>query len=191
MLNRVANAGIVQLKPLLDLTEEDVDRILAVNLTGVHNCYLEAAHQMIRQGTCQPNSPGKLLGAASIAAFKSLALVGHYSASKWAVRGLTQVYAMELAEHNITVNAYAPGFVGTTMWDQMDAQMAAMKKKKEPGGKEVRKGDMMKEYAERLTLLRRGGTPEDIAKLVSFLASSDSDFVTGQTQVVDGGTVFP
>lgn len=161
--------------------------MLAVNLTGVHNCYLEAAHQMIAQGTCTPSTPGKLLGAASIVAFKPTALLGHYSASKWAVRGLTQVYAMELAEHNITVNAYAPGIVGTAMWDQIDAQLAVKKKKQ---GGEVKKGDMMKEYVERWTLLRRTSVPEDVAKLVSFLASSDSDFVTGQTQVVDGGIVF-
>lgn len=182
---RVANAGIAQVKPILEVTEEDFQRMMSVNVAGVHNCYLEGARQMIDQGTCKADLPGKLVGAASIVAFKPTPLLGHYSASKWAVRGLTQVYAMELAEHNITVNAYAPGIVGTGMWEQIDAQLAAKK-----GDKNIKKGDMFKEYVERWTLLKRPSVPEDVAKLVSFLASSDSDFITGQTQVVDGGIVF-
>lgn len=180
----VANAGITQVKSLLDVGEDEFERMLAVNLTGVHNCYGEAARQMIRQGTCQASRPGKLIGAASIVAFKATALLGHYSASKWGVRGLTQAYAMELAEHHITANAYAPGIVGTAMWDQIDAQLAARV------GGEASKGAVMRDYVERWTLLKRTSVPEDVAKLVSFLASSDSDFVTGQTQVVDGGIVF-
>lgn len=104
----VANAGIAQVKPLLDLTEEDVERMFAVNVFGVHNCYSVAAKQMIRQGPMS-SSIYKLIGCASIVAFKPFPLLSHYSASKWAVRGLTQAFAMEMAEHKITVNAYAPG----------------------------------------------------------------------------------
>lgn len=100
----VANAGIAQVKGLLELTEEDLKRMFEVNVYGVHNCYSIAAKQMISQG-----HGGKIMGAASIVAFKPFPLLSHYSASKWAVRGLTQAYAMELAEHKITVNAYAPG----------------------------------------------------------------------------------
>lgn len=185
MTNRIANAGIAQVKSLLDVTEEDFDRMLAVNLTGVHNCYAEAAQQMINQGTCKPNAPGKIIGAASIVAFKPTPLLGHYSATKWAVRGLTQAYAMELAEHNITVNAYAPGIVGTAMWDKIDEEMIAKK-----GGPNHKKGDMLRKYVDETTLLKRVSVPEDVAKLVSFQASSDSDFVTGQTQIVDGGIMF-
>lgn len=184
-MNRIANAGIAQVKSLLDVTEEDFDRMLAVNLTGVHNCYAEAAQQMINQGTCKPNAPGKIIGAASIVAFKPTSLLGHYSATKWAVRGLTQAYAMELAEHNITVNAYAPGIVGTAMWDKIDEEMIAKK-----GGPNHKKGDMLRKYVDEMTLLKRVSVPEDVAKLVSFQASSDSDFVTGQTQIVDGGIMF-
>jgi NAD(P)-dependent dehydrogenase (short-subunit alcohol dehydrogenase family) len=183
--NRIANAGIAQVKALLDLTEQDFDQMLAVNLTGVHNRYAEAALQMIDQGTCKPDAPGKLIGAASIVAFRPFALLGHYSATKFAVRGLTQAYAMELADRHITVNAYAPGIVGTAMWDKIDAGLAA-----KTGDASVKKGDMMKRYASAGTLLQRVSVPDDVAKLVSFLASSDSDFVTGQTQVVDGGIVL-
>lgn len=159
--------------------------MFAVNVSGVQNCHAEAALQMISQGTCTPDSPGKLLAAASIAALRSFAFLSHYSASKWAVRGLTQAYAMELAPHNITVNAYAPGIVGTDMWELVDEELA-----KTSGGKDVKKGDMLKKYVTELTALGRVGVPEDIAKLVSFLCSSDSDFVTGQTQLVDGGICF-
>lgn len=185
---RIANAGIAQVKALLDLTEADFERMVAVNLTGVHNCYAEAARQMMDQGTCEPHAPGKIIGAASIVAFKPMPLLGHYSATKWAVRGLTQAYAMELAAHNITVNAYAPGIVGTAMWDKIDAGLAAAAG---PGGdRAVKKGDMMKKMVQERTLLQRVSVPEDVAKFVSFLAGSDSDFVTGQTQIVDGGINF-
>ncbi|POS73640.1 acetoin reductase [Diaporthe helianthi] len=180
----IANAGIAQVKALLDLTEEDFSRMFTVNVFGVQNCYAEAAKQMISQGTCKPDAPGKIIGAASIVAFKPFALLSHYSASKWAVRGLTQAYAMELAEHNITVNAYAPGIVGTAMWELIDEGLA------KKTGREVKKGAMMAELVSQLTALGRVSVPEDVAKLVSFLSSSDSDFVTGQTQLVDGGIIF-
>ncbi|KAG8157909.1 hypothetical protein KVR01_012181 [Diaporthe batatas] len=180
----IANAGIAQVKALLDLTEEDFSRMFSVNVHGVQNCYAEAAKQMISQGTCKPDAPGKIIGASSIVGFKPFALLSHYSASKWAVRGLTQAYAMELAEHNITVNAYAPGIVGTGMWELIDEGLA----KKQ--GREVKKGAMMDKMVSELTALGRVSVPEDVAKLVSFLCSSDSDFVTGQTQIVDGGIIF-
>lgn len=78
----IANAGIAQVKALLDLTEEDLRRMFEVNVFGVYNCYVSAARQMISQKT-----PGKLIGCASIVAFKPFPLLSHYSASKWAVRG--------------------------------------------------------------------------------------------------------
>jgi NAD(P)-dependent dehydrogenase (short-subunit alcohol dehydrogenase family) len=164
------------------LTEADFQRMFAVNVFGVQNCYAEAAKQMISQGNCTPDRPGKIIGAASIVAFKPFALLSHYSAAKWAVRGLTQAYAMEVAEHNITVNAYAPGIVGTAMWDLIDAELAKKKGHK--------KGDMIKKYVNELTALGRVSVPEDVSNLVSFLASSDSNFITGQTQVVDGGIIY-
>ena len=91
---RIANAGIAQVKPLLDLTEEDFGRMLNINVIGVHNCYSAAAKQIISQSSAHKDKPAKMLGAASIVAFKPFPLLSHYSASKWAVRGLTQAYAM-------------------------------------------------------------------------------------------------
>lgn len=180
----MANAGIIQVKPVLDITEADFERMFAVNVFGVRNCYDAAARQMMQQGTCGPTDPGKLIGAASIAAFKPGLLLAHYSASKWAVRGLTHAYALELAQHHITANAFAPGIVGTHMWDLIDTGFAERRQRPSGGGETPR------ETSVRDTALRRISVPEDVARLVSFLASSDSDFVTGQTQVVDGGIVY-
>lgn len=113
----VANAGIAQVKPLLELTEEDFEKMFQINVFGFHNSYQAAAKQFIKQG---PPSSGvyKIIGAASIVAFKPFAMLSHYSSSKWAVRGLNQAYAMELADHKITCNCYAPGIVGTAMWGE-------------------------------------------------------------------------
>jgi len=173
----IANAGIAQVKALLDLSEDDVRRMFEVNVFGVFNCYSAAAKQMIKQG-----GGGKIVGAASIVAFKPFAMLSHYSASKWAVRGFTQAFAMEMAEHKITVNGYAPGIVGTAMWDLIDEELGKKKG--------LQKGETIKKYVTELTALGRTSVPEDVAKTVSYLASPDSDFMTGQTLIIDGGIIF-
>ncbi|KXJ97343.1 acetoin reductase [Microdochium bolleyi] len=178
----IANAGMAQVKPVLEITDADFERMFQVNVFGLQNCYSAAARQMIAQQTCTASRPGKIIGAASVAAFKPTPLLAHYTASKFAVRGLTQGYAAELARHHITVNAYAPGIVGTAMWELIDAEMA-----RELG---VPKGEVLKKMVKEGTALGRVSVAEDVAKLVSFLASGDSDFVTGQTQIVDGGIVY-
>ncbi|KAI0443492.1 hypothetical protein F4803DRAFT_514958 [Xylaria telfairii] len=178
----IANAGIVQVADLLEISEEDFQRMFDINVLGVHNCFAEAAKQLISQGGCSVDHPGKLIVAASIVAFKSFPLLPHYSASKWAVRGLMEAYAMSLAKHGITVNAYAPGIVGTNMWEIISDGVH------KPLG--LKRDDVTSTMAHNMTALDRISVPEDVAKLVSFLASRDSDFVTGQTQLVDGGIVF-
>ena len=112
----VANAGIAQVKKLLEVSPEDLQRMLAINVGGVLWCLQAAAEAMIEQG-----HGGKIINAASIAGHQGFDHLGHYSASKFAVRALTQASAKELAPHQITVNAYCPGIVGTTMWDEIDA----------------------------------------------------------------------
>jgi NAD(P)-dependent dehydrogenase (short-subunit alcohol dehydrogenase family) len=89
---------------------------------------------------------------------------------------------MEMAEHEITVNAYAPGIVGTAMWDLIDEKLG-----EKTGAK---KGDTIKKYTNDLIALGRTSVPEDVSSTVSFLASGDSDYMTGQTIVIDGGIVF-
>lgn len=108
-------------------------------------------------------------------------MIGPYSASKWAVRGLTHAYAAELADKGITVNSYAPGIVGTKMWEEMDEQIG------EYYG--VPKGETIRKECESISM-GRVSVPEDVAGAVSFLAGRDSDYVTGQMLVVDGGIVF-
>lgn len=101
----VANAGIAQVQAMLEISDEDVQRMFQVNFIGVWNCYREAAKQMISQGPVADGaSQYKIIGCSSIVAFKPFPLLSHYSASKWAVRGLTQVFAMEMARHKINVN---------------------------------------------------------------------------------------
>ena len=196
----VANAGIAQVAPMLEISDADgssllpypalytltqntVERMFGVNFMGVWHCYTKAAKQMIAQGPVPEGSTGyKIIGAASIVAFKPFPLLSHYSASKWAVRGLTQVTAMELAKYKIAVNAYAPGIVGTAMWDLIDEKLG------EAEGRA--KGESVKKYSTDLTAMGRVSVPDDVAKVVGgFLAGKDSEFVTGQTIVVDGGIV--
>ncbi|EXF25549.1 diacetyl reductase [Nesterenkonia sp. AN1] len=172
----VANAGIAQVQSLLDYSVEDFQKVMDVNVTGVFLSYRAAARQMKEQ-----SSGGKIIGAASIVAFRPFALLSPYSASKWAVRGMTQAAAMEWAKYGITVNAYGPGIVGTAMWDLIDEKLA-----EEEG---LQKGEAIKKYAGDI-LLGRVSVPDDVASLVSFLASEDSDYVTGQTMLVDGGMQF-
>jgi acetoin reductase-like protein len=172
----IANAGIAKVKPILEMTDQDIRGIFDVNVIGVFNCYSAAAKQMIKQG-----SGGKIIGAASIAAFKGSLGLGHYCASKAAVRSFTQTCALELAPHKITVNGYAPGVIDTPIWDVPDVKVA-----RAPG---YSKEETLKKLGRNIALGRLG-VPEDVSKCVSYLASPDSDYVTGQTLVIDGGIVM-
>ncbi|KAJ7097543.1 acetoin reductase family protein [Mycena epipterygia] len=172
----VANAGVVVWGELVDTTTDEWDRVMGVNARGTFLCYKYAARQMITQG-----SGGRIVGAASVCAKKGMCVpsLGAYCASKFAIRGLTQAAAQELGQHGITVNAYAPGGVDTAMLGVLACGSA-----RTSGGSPE---DWMKALKER-TPMGCIGDPADVANVVSFLASKESQFITGQSISVNGGT---
>jgi len=161
----VANAGIVVLESFLNITVESFDRLMAVNARGTMLCYKHAGKQMIAQGR-----GGRIIGASSLMSKRANPGLPSYSATKFAIRGLTQAAAQEFGQHGITVNAYAPGTVDTPMINVLKAN------------------DLSAIVA--TTPLGRLGTPEDVAGLVSYLASDGSSFITGQSISVCGGRYF-
>ncbi|TQO20841.1 meso-butanediol dehydrogenase/(S,S)-butanediol dehydrogenase/diacetyl reductase [Rhodoglobus vestalii] len=172
----VNNAGIAQVKPILDITEDDLNSIFRINVHSVVWGIQAAAAKFEELG-----HGGKIISAASIAAIQGFPILGAYSASKFAVRGITQAAAQELAPKGITVNAYAPGIVGTGMWELIDAELSKI------NGKPL--GQNLKENVEGIAL-GRIETPDDVARVVSFFAGHDSDYVTGQVLLVDGGMLY-
>ena len=171
------NAALAGIKPFMDLTEGEWERLMRVNGLGVLICMQEAARQMMAQG-----EGGKIINTSSIAGREGYHIQPHYSASKFAVIALTQAGARAFAAHGITVNAFCPGVVRTELWEQLDEEFMAQGLFEKPG-------DAMAEFARRI-LLGRTSTPDDIVGLAAFLASDDSDYITGQSIMVDGGMVM-
>ncbi|KAF9041524.1 hypothetical protein BJ165DRAFT_1530236 [Panaeolus papilionaceus] len=176
----VANAGIALLGPFLETTSKDFTTTMNVNTLGVFHCYKHAAKQMIALG-----KGGRIIGASSVAGKQGLLYGAAYSSSKFAVRSLTQVAAQELAQYNITVNAYAPGAIDTPMMTQLHSLNE--KWSKYPGFAE---NMASMDVRIRSPLKPEVGSPEFIASLVSFLASQDSRWITGQSISVNGGIYF-
>lgn len=176
------NAGVGHNSGFLDVTEEQWERMFRVNSWGVFLCIQEEARQMIAQGT-----GGKIVNTASIAGRHGSAHQSHYSASKFAVIGVTQSAAKALATHGITVNAMNPGIIDTTMWRTTDGELAAILQAE--SGKEYRPGEVTENVVANIPL-GRVGTPADVAALAYFLASSDSDYITGQAINVCGGLIM-
>ncbi|KAF8272726.1 hypothetical protein EI94DRAFT_1776776 [Lactarius quietus] len=168
----VANAGIlVAVGSFLDITVESFDRLMAVNARGTMLCYKYAAKQMIAQGR-----GGRIIGACSLAGKRASKTIASYSATKFAVRALTQAAAQEFGEHGITVNAYAPGVVDTPMIDPLRAT---------DGTSPLPLSTVLAR-----TPVGRLGKPEDVAGLVSYLVSDGASFITGQSVGICGGTYF-
>lgn len=172
----VNNAGIAQVQPLSDVTPQEVDRIMRINVQGTLWGIQAAAKKFEER-----KQKGKIINACSIAGHDGFAMLGIYSATKFAVRALTQAAAKEYASRGITVNAYCPGIVGTGMWTEIDQRFA------EITGAPV--GETYKKYVEGIAL-GRAETPDDVASLVSYLAGPDSDYITGQSILIDGGIVY-
>lgn len=172
----VNNAGIAQVNPIADVLPEEVERIFKINIEGVLWGIQAAAAKFKAR-----KQKGKIINASSIAGHDGFAMLGVYSATKFAVRALTQAAAKEYASAGITVNAYCPGIVGTDMWVEIDERFSELTG--------APKGETYKKYVEGIAL-GRAQTPEDVAALVSFLASNNSDYITGQAILTDGGIVY-
>lgn len=175
------NAGIN--KPLFfqDITRENFDKIFEVNLWGKITCMQAAVAQMIAQGP--RDFPYKIINVGSILSREAFDDVVVYSASQHGVLALIKGGAKALIEHNITVNGYGPGVVRTEMWEQLDRDLVEI-------GKFERHGESMDHLAATMILMKRYSYPEDVVGTAAFLASSDSDYMTGQLLMIDGGMVL-
>jgi len=162
----VNNAGICQFKPFLEITEEEWDRTIDINLKGYFLCAQAVVKEMAKQKS------GAIVNIASVAmgqvgiGFLTLA---HYSASKGGIVAMTETMASELAPHNIRVNAVAPGAIETPMVDPLKSDPKTM------------------EAILAKVPMKRMGKPEEVSNLVLFLASDASSYMTGSTVVIDGG----
>jgi meso-butanediol dehydrogenase/(S,S)-butanediol dehydrogenase/diacetyl reductase len=170
----VQNAGVITVARLEDLTEAEWDKVMAVNTKGVFLCCQEAAVRMRAAG-----KKGRLINTASGQARQGFIFTPHYAASKFGVVGITQSLAKELAKTGITVNAFCPGIITTDMWAYNDAAWGKLMGDYQPG-------ELMAEWVAAIPM-GRAGTGDDVAGLVSFFASDDAAYITGQTVNVDGG----
>jgi meso-butanediol dehydrogenase/(S,S)-butanediol dehydrogenase/diacetyl reductase len=172
-----AIAGIIKPMHFLDVTEENWRMTLEVNGLGSLICQQEAAKQMITQGT-----GGKLILTSSIAGRQGYPNFVPYCASKFAVTALVQAASRALAEHHITCNAFAPGVVDTPLWKKLDLDLMELGDSQAPG-------QAFQEFSSGI-LAGRPGTADDVTGTALYLASEDSDYMTGQIVMIDGGMVL-
>jgi len=160
----VNNAGMTRDNVIMMMNPDDFDSVINTNLRSTWLCCKTAVRTMMRKRT------GKIINITSVVGIAGNGGQTNYAASKAGIIGLTKSLAKEVAVRGINVNAVAPGFVGTDMTSDLS--------------------DDIKAKAVEAIPLGRMGSPEDIAKAVGFLASSDASYITGQTLVVDGGMVM-
>src|SRR5574341_1335632 len=177
------NAGVIRVQPMLEVTGEEWDRVMDVNLRAVFFVLQAVARRMLKQALI-PDSElrGKVIQTASIASYRGgIHLMTPYAASKAGVVSLTRSAAQALAPHRITSNCVCPGAVDTAMWTQVDREWGALEG--------LGPGEAWKRRTRSIPL----GRPEradDVAGVVAFLAGPDSDYMTGQALNVDGGLVM-
>jgi len=171
------NAGINRPRDFMDVDEENFDQIVRVNTWGVIVCTQEAARQMIAQG-----SGGKIVNTGSIASRQGFWDFVPYCVAKFGTLAVTQATARGLIQHGITVNAFAPGVVDTPMWVGLNEDLREMHE-------QPAEADPMRDFAQG-TLVGRPASPAELAPFLVYLASPESDYMTGQMYMVDGGQVL-
>ncbi len=177
----VNNAGVVRVRPLLELTPEDWDFVNDVNARGLFFALQAGARQMMEQPALVPGRlRGKIINIASIAGRGGRPMFAAYAASKAAAISITQSAAQGLAP-DITVNAICPGVVDTEMWRTIDREWTQSDRR--PAGAA---------WTDRIRGIPMGRpqVPEDLTGMAVFLAGADSDYITGQSYHVDGGLVM-
>jgi meso-butanediol dehydrogenase / (S,S)-butanediol dehydrogenase / diacetyl reductase len=172
----VNNAGIAPQSPIEEITPESIEKLFSINFNGVVWGMQAATKAFKKLG-----HGGKIISAASQAGHVGNPGIGLYSATKFAVRGLSQTAARDLGQYGITVNTYAPGIVKTPLTEDLARKTAESAGKPEEWG--------WQQFTQGITLGRLA-EPEDVAAVVSFLSGPDSDYITGQSILVDGGMVF-
>ncbi|MBB3612385.1 glucose 1-dehydrogenase [Rhizobium sp. BK602] len=173
----IQNAGVITISRVENLAEADWDKVMAVNTKGVFLCAQEAIARMRKH-----RRGGRIINTASGQARDGFIYTPHYAASKMGVVGITQSLAKEVATEGITVNAFCPGIIETDMWAYNDQAWGKLLGNYGPG-------ELMKEWVEGIPM-KRPGSGEDVAGLVTFLASDDAAYITGQTINVDGGLIM-
>jgi meso-butanediol dehydrogenase/(S,S)-butanediol dehydrogenase/diacetyl reductase len=171
------NAGMNTPRDFMDVDEANFDQIVRVNTWGVIVCTQEAARQMIAQG-----SGGKIVNTGSIASRQGFWDFVPYCVAKFGVLAITQATARGLIEHGITVNAFAPGVVDTPMWDGLNADIRAIHDQPAEASPMHDMGAT--------TLIGRPAAPSELAPFLVYLASTESDYMTGQMYMVDGGQIL-
>ncbi|HRP76626.1 MAG TPA: (S)-acetoin forming diacetyl reductase [Xanthomonadaceae bacterium] len=172
----VNNAGIAPTSPIEEITPESIEKLFSINFNGVV-WGVQAAVKAFKE----LGHGGKIISAASQAGHIGNPGIGLYSATKFAVRGFTQTAARDLAQYGITVNTYAPGIVRTPLMEELAKKTAKDAGKPEEWG--------WQQYTHGIAL-GKVSESADVANVVSFLASPDSNYITGQSIIVDGGMVF-
>jgi meso-butanediol dehydrogenase / (S,S)-butanediol dehydrogenase / diacetyl reductase len=171
------NAGMNRPRDFMDVDEENFEQIVRVNTWGVIVCTQEAAKQMIAQG-----KGGKIVNTGSIASRQGFWDFVPYCVAKFGTLAVTQATARGLIQHGITVNAFAPGVVDTPMWVGLNEDLRTIHE-------QAADSDPMREFATG-TLIGRPAAPEELAPFLVYLASPESDYMTGQMYMVDGGQVL-
>ena len=171
------NAGMNRPRDFMEVDESNFDEIVRVNTWGVIVCTQEAAKQMIAQG-----SGGKIVNTGSIASRQGFWDFVPYCVAKFGTLAVTQATARGLIEHGITVNAFAPGVVDTPMWVGLNEDIRAIHD-------QPAETNPMRDFATG-TLIGRPASPAELAPFLVYLASSESDYMTGQMYMVDGGQIL-